>query len=285
MALHEDTEMTNPTEPTNRPQALIAGPHIRVAQTRHGLMLYNVNDRYVGRSFELYGEFSAGETELFRQIIRPGATVVDAGANIGAHTVFFARSVGPSGLVLAFEPQRLIFQMLCANLALNELENVHALHLALGEASGRANIPVLGYATQENFGGVGLTGEALGEEVEMLPLDRIDFERLDFMKIDVEGLETSVIKGARTTIARHRPLIYAENDRREHSPELIELLGSLNYQLYWHLPPLFSPANFYGNQENAFKGLVSGNVLAVPRELGASIEGLRPVNGPQDWPI
>ena len=277
--------MTSPIENSSRSQTLIARPHVRVAKTRHGLMLYNVNDRYVGRSLDLYGEFSAGETELFRQIIQPGATVVDAGANIGAHTLFFSQAVGPTGLVLAFGPQRLVYQMLCANLALNEIENVHALHLALGEVSGRANIPVLGYATQENFGGIGLTNEALGEEVEVLPLDRVDFDRLDFLKIDVEGQESAVIRGARATIERHRPLIYSENDRREHSPELINLLSSMKYQLYWHLPPLFSPANFYGNQENVFKGVVSGNMLAVPCELDASIAGLRAVNGPQDWPI
>ena len=266
-------------------QALVSAQHIRVKPTRHGLMLYNVNDRYVGRSFELYGEFSAGETELFRQVIRPGATVVDAGANIGAHTVFFAQAVGPGGLVLAFEPQRLVFQMLCANLALNEIENVHALNLGLGETPGRAHIPLLGYACQENFGGIGLNSAAVGEEVEVLALDCVDFERLDFIKIDVEGLEAAVIRGGRNVISRHRPLIYAENDRREHSAELITLLDSLNYQLYWHLPPLFSPTNFYGNSENVFGGQVSGNVLAVPHELGTAVTGLRAVSGPLDWPI
>ena len=67
---------------------LISGPgfnHLVVA--RHGYVLYNVNDRYVGRSIEHYGEWSPGETALFRQFCRPGHYVVDVGAHIGTHTL------------------------------------------------------------------------------------------------------------------------------------------------------------------------------------------------------
>ena len=53
----------------------------RLKDCRHGRMLYNVNDRYIGRSLDLYGEFSEAEVELFRQIVRPGDIVVEVGAN------------------------------------------------------------------------------------------------------------------------------------------------------------------------------------------------------------
>ena len=75
---------------------LISGPgfnHLVVA--RHGYVLYNVNDRYVGRSIEHYGEWSPGETALFRQFCRPGHYVVDVGAHIGTHTLAFARGCCP----------------------------------------------------------------------------------------------------------------------------------------------------------------------------------------------
>ena len=95
----------------------------RLKACRHGWMLYNVNDIYIGRSLDLYGEYSEGEIALFRQFLRPGDVVVEIGAHIGTHTVFFAKTVGPTGVVFAFEPQRVVHQTLCANIALNSLSN------------------------------------------------------------------------------------------------------------------------------------------------------------------
>ena len=89
-------------------------------------MIYNSHDRFIGRSLDLYGEFSEGEAVLFQKILRPGMFVVEVGANLGAHTVVLAQAVAPGGGVLAFEPQRLIFQTLCANLAINSIPNVDA---------------------------------------------------------------------------------------------------------------------------------------------------------------
>ena len=89
-------------------------------------MLYNFHDLYIGRSLDLYGEYSEGEIDLFGQIVQPGQVVVEVGANIGAHTVFLAHRSGPAARVLAFEPQRIVFQTLCANLALNSITNVDA---------------------------------------------------------------------------------------------------------------------------------------------------------------
>src|SRR5437870_1047961 len=98
--------------------AIFTDGHLQLRRCRHGLMLYNLNDTYIGAMLEKYGEFSEGETDVFHQLVRPGMTVVEVGANVGAHTLSIARLVGPQGRVLAFEPQRSIFQMLCANLAM-----------------------------------------------------------------------------------------------------------------------------------------------------------------------
>src|SRR4030095_11726468 len=91
---------------------------------KSGPMLFNKYDIYVGGSLQKYGEFSVGEQDLFQSVVHQGELVVEVGANIGAHTVELARMVGPEGEVHAFEPQRIVFQTLCANLALNQLTNV-----------------------------------------------------------------------------------------------------------------------------------------------------------------
>src|SRR4051812_41890218 len=61
--------------------------HLRLRRCRHGLMLFNLNDVYIGTMLDLYGEYCEGELDIFRQIIRPGMTIIEVGANIGAHTV------------------------------------------------------------------------------------------------------------------------------------------------------------------------------------------------------
>lgn len=94
------TELATPL--VNAP--LYEKDHMRLRRCRHGPMLYNVNDAYIGAMLDQYGEFSEDENEIFQQLLRPGMTVVEAGANIGAHTVPIAQRVGPRGRVLAFEP-------------------------------------------------------------------------------------------------------------------------------------------------------------------------------------
>jgi hypothetical protein len=102
--------------------------------------------------------------------------------------------------------------------------------------------------------------------------------------VDVEGMEPAVLRGARGTIEKHRPVLYVENDRPASSRDLIALIQSLGYRLYWHLPPLFNPDNWYGNPENVFGNVVSVNMLCVHASVKASVAGLRPIEGPEsDW--
>ena len=92
---------------------------------RHGLFAYNVNDSFIGRSLDLYGEWCEAELAILGQILRPGDTALDVGANIGTHAVFFANAVGPKGGVHAVEPQRNAHQLLCANQVPHGLPTLH----------------------------------------------------------------------------------------------------------------------------------------------------------------
>jgi FkbM family methyltransferase len=246
-------------------------------------MLYLRGDVYIGRSLELYGEYGQSENALFAQLLAPGHIAVEVGANIGAHTVHLGKLVGPGGAVLAFEPQRIIFTVLCANLALNDLFNARPIHAAVGSSEGTINVPVLDPRAQQNFGGLSLGKTSQGEPVSQVMLDRYPLPSLRLLKLDVEGMETEVLLGARQTIAQHRPFLYVENDRRDKSTGLIRLIEELGYRSYWHLAPLFNPANFAGHAENVFGGVVSINMISLPNESPVSITGFRPVAGPDDW--
>src|SRR5438445_2661229 len=139
----------------------MAGSDVKTLQTRHGPMLALAGDRYITRSLELYGEFSQGEWELFAQMVKPGMTVVEVGANIGAHSVALARACLPGPLYL-FEPQQRVFQILCANLAMNGVTNAIAYPEACSEEDGFVIVPPLDYGAEFNFGGVSVLPDVEG---------------------------------------------------------------------------------------------------------------------------
>jgi FkbM family methyltransferase len=237
----------------------------RLKQCRHGLMLYNRNDLYVGRSLDLYGEYSEGELDLLRHWFGPGDVGVEVGANLGAHTVPLARIAGPQGAVLALEPQRLMFQTLCANLALNNLPNVVCFQEASGAQTGTLIVPLLDPTIANNFGGLALGSFQKGQQVRVTPLDAYALPKCQLLKVDVEGMEEDVLRGAADTIARCQPTLYVENDRQDKAQSLVRYIASLGYRMYGHYPALFNAANFLGNQENVFPEVVSKNLLCVHR--------------------
>ena len=102
---------------------------------RYGKIIYNQMDLYVGKSLKLYGEYSQGEADLFDVLIASGDWVIEGGANIGAHTVHLAQLTGRNGAVIAFEPQRLVFQLLAGNIAINSLSNVRCFQKGLSDTS------------------------------------------------------------------------------------------------------------------------------------------------------
>jgi FkbM family methyltransferase len=249
----------------------------QVKSCRYGNMVYQANDRYIGRSFDLYGEYSEAEVVLFRQLVRPGQTVLDIGANIGAHSVPLAQLVGSAGRVFAFEPQRIPFYCLCANVVLNSLTNVVCHQAAVGESAGTLSVPELDYFAEENFGGLALTDDFGNSRSYSVPVQRIDDLQLDqchFMKIDVEGMEREVLAGAVDTIRRFQPILYVEDDRAEKSTALRAFLQNLGYELYIHRPPLYNPQNFFNDPMNIFGEIISLNLYCHPRILPSPVNPL-----------
>lgn len=242
-------------------------PDVRLTHTRHGLMLYPAGDIFIGPCLHAYGEYCPDEGDAFRQLLKPGSVVVEAGANIGAHTLHLSRLAGNAGQVHVFEPQRRIFQILCANLALNSVSNVHPRQEGLGSVNGTMWVSAPDAGAVANFGGVALSGSGL-EPVQIVTLDSLGLKRLDLVKIDVEGMEERVIQGGIDTIRRLRPKLYLENDPGDaglaKSASLIRAIRDLGYRLWWHLPALYSPGNFRGLRENIFpRHIVSINMLCV----------------------
>jgi len=232
-------------------------------ETEDGTILYNKNDAYVGKSIEKYGRYQLEELKLFDKYIHKGDIVIDVGANIGTHTLWLANKVGAEGFVYAFEPQRLLFQTLCANLALNSIQNVDCRQLGAGYSLRIIKVPSLDPTKENNFGGLNIEGHSEGEKVAICRLDDIGLTSCAFIKIDVEGMEPEVLQGAMNTIVKCRPVIYLELERDENIEFLQILLEELKYTADEHKPRLYSE-DYEG--DNIFGDTVSKNVLAIPLE-------------------
>jgi FkbM family methyltransferase len=162
----------------------------------------------IQRSIALHHAFYEQKSLMkVASFVGPDAVVLDAGANIGNHTIFFALICG-ARLVMSFEVMRETFRMLERNVALNELENVRLYNLGLGARPSRAGLRWFG---QGNIGAAQIEAGSAGPGAyEMTTVDELGLDTLDFMKIDVEGTHLDVLAGARETITRCRPRIWVE---------------------------------------------------------------------------
>ncbi|MBT0568307.1 FkbM family methyltransferase [Williamsia sp. CHRR-6] len=254
---------------------------LRRMNYRHGEISYFANDMYIGRALELYGEWSEGEVDLFRQILRPGDHVVEAGSNIGAHTIALAK-MGVN--VLGIEGQPVVKALLDHNLAANGITTVRTELAMVSCAPGEIHLPLPDYAEAVNVGGVSAhaatrvlseMGEAVGvDKLPAVTLDELALARVDLIKADIEGFEIPFLMGAEGTISRTRPLLYLEANPGPTRPALIALTRALDYRVYAHEVQMFNPDNFLGNPENVFVNLVSHNILCVPKERPEEFTGL-----------
>ena len=146
----------------------------------------------------------------------PDGVVLDVGANIGLSALALAPLV-PRGRILAVEPSPRTVAALRRTLALNGLEARVAVEgVAVGAAPGEAAFHAAAHSAGAHLMDPGtLGGDALPQV--RVPVETVDalvarhgLARLDFIKIDVEGFETEVLDGARASLARHRPLVFAE---------------------------------------------------------------------------
>jgi FkbM family methyltransferase len=161
------------------------------------------------------GRWEPHVERCIRELLRPGDTALDVGANLGYFTTVMAQCVGGHGKVWAFEPVPPTFDRLRLSVSLNGFTQVTPLAVALGDAEGTAEIAV----DPRLAGSASLHGDPLAPSSQS---HRIGVRRLDdlvadgtvgsprLIKIDVEGHELAAVRGALRTIARAQPAIILE---------------------------------------------------------------------------
>jgi FkbM family methyltransferase len=197
----------------------------------------------------LAGRYEAEEFDLMSPFLRPGQTIIDAGANVGYTTRFFAQAVGRTGKVHAFEPNPLIYPLLTQNVA--TLKQVNTYNLGLSSSNGDLPLFLAG-----NNHGVACFSEKYpathlayreGETMRTVDakvvigdqfLERKGIDHVDAIKIDVEGWELNVLSGlAQTISASHDLTLFCEFNPRAQEcagrgpAELIDWLMNRRFSL------------------------------------------------------
>jgi len=141
-------------------------------------------------------------TRSVQQLLSPGDVFLDVGANEGWFSVIGARAVGPSGLVIAIEPQSRVIQVLHRNIAENDLTNVFSVQRAISDSPGVAKLFL---APNTNTGSSGLyRGTRYWNPVESVPQTTLEallallrVDKIRLMKMDIEGFEYEAVLGSR----------------------------------------------------------------------------------------
>jgi len=234
-------QSTSPTSPGKSPR--------RTYYSQGGRVANSIVFQYLGKTvrFEIdepsdviqkvqaSGSFYERRTlERLADIVPEGATIIDAGANVGNHSIFFSLFCKPMRII-PFEPNARLAAVLQKNIALNATANIDTsrTHFALGRSRGHARLVV---RRADNWGNGHLVAEAtdagvtvFDERVEVRPIDEFKIEAADFIKIDVEGHEVEVLHGAIETITRFRPTLFIEVGAAR-LRAVAEFLAPLGYQ-------------------------------------------------------
>lgn len=178
------------------------------------------------------GAYEPQVAEVFKERLHPGMTVLDLGANIGYFTMLSAGLVGPSGCVIAVEPNLGNVRLLEASRRLNQFDHVQIIPCALGSALGMLSLQTAysnGVTAPLMPGGLDeLSDLTIVPAIPLsvvLPADR----KVDFVKIDVEGAEHTVLSTCARLFQSDRPVIVSE-----FSPALLKLNSGVTPQTYLH---------------------------------------------------
>ena len=208
-----------------------------ITKAKNGFVYrYSLNDLSVGLHMLLQGDHESWLVPALSRSVALGYRVADVGANIGYHSVWLAREVGPGGYVYCCEPNGVVRNVLETNLVVNGMRSRCAVVDKVVSDKDDDYISFFSYPANWGGGGV-FRVEALAAREQFLPTIKLDTlcHPLNLIKVDAEGSEAAVINGARSIIQDCRPNIILENNPDYVGDSLwavYDWLLSLDYKAY-----------------------------------------------------
>lgn len=214
--------------------------------------------KQVGSASDFY---EAELLDAISALLSAGDMVIDVGANVGNHSVYFSLILGCK--VYSYEPNPEALVYLRANVQQNGVaSSVNVIPLAVGKGKGKANVSV---EVSGNLGALSLDVSDDDGRFDVIGLDGECFpEKVRLIKIDVEGMERAVVEGALDLIKRDRPYVVAEAATAAEFRDIDMVLVDAGYipvAVFGSTATyLYSPAEKYTGVE---KGLIIGMRRAV----------------------
>lgn len=181
-------------------------------------LILELNLKILGhRELFFLGKYEADLTWIIDNFLGDGDIVIEAGTDVGIHTVFMAKKVGPQGSIQGFDPLASAIADTQQQLKLNSLNNVILNQLALGEQEGQATIysfPDLprAHSSLKDLG----ESQSLAQDCSVTTIDKYVLDKsinqLKLIKLDIEGSEMPALRGAIDSISKMHPLIVVESN-------------------------------------------------------------------------
>jgi FkbM family methyltransferase len=174
-------------------------------------------ESYIEREMYLFGDYEGLEIQQFLNVINAGPrrVLLDIGANVGTHSLPFARHFKQ---VHSFEPNPSLWASFARNVSINELHNVVLHQVGLGAED--AELPFYSIECRNRGLGTFLSDEQYDRPLKFVGHSRVahgdrylqarGITQVDAIKIDVQGLEAAVLRGLRGTLEASRPAVWFE---------------------------------------------------------------------------
>ncbi len=249
-----------------------------VTRTLTGSLYAHRTGDMIGDRMRMFGYFDWRVLALAAEYTKPGDTIIEIGANTGSETVGFAQIVGPTGSVIAFEPEPTVVKVLQTNLKINGFAQVLIVPAAVSDRSGSLTFVSPG-GDNSGVGHVAGAGESTGVTVRAVTLNEFSswswHTCIDggaaFMSMDAEGSEVAVLRGGDEYLRRYRPVMVVEAAPRhleragEGIGSLLAALKALEYEPYdiraFGVRPIVA---------SDCTGYYQQNWLCVPKERGVN---------------
>lgn len=251
---------------------------IELRNCRVGPFMFLGNDNLEGHSLKTYGEYEWQTIELFKKLTDDKSVFVDTDALYGNFVVPMARHMN-KGFVLAFEPRNAIYNILCGNVAANNIFNVRLVNRILGNEKEQRllNVFPVSYDCETDFSYLSIGSEAeKSEPVYSSRIDEVKLARLDLVKIRNNAL--NVLMGAKETITRTNPFLYISSNGIDHDAKLKDYVkNEYDYVCYYHRYNSFNPGNLANKKEDVINR-TSAYILAFHsskmNQLGSLVEDM-----------